>query len=63
MTENDAIELLRHRCEDAGSIAAFARAAHLSRSYVSEVIHGRDRLGPALIVTLGLKRVTSFEPR
>jgi plasmid maintenance system antidote protein VapI len=62
MTDRDVRELLRQRCDEAGSVKSFAWRCHLSRSYVSEVIHGRQKISPSICVALGLIRLVRYEP-
>lgn len=63
MTDEEVRELLKKRCERAGSIMLFAHLSGLSRQYVSEVIHGREKISPSICATLGLVRKVSYEPR
>jgi plasmid maintenance system antidote protein VapI len=62
MRDEDVRELLRQRCEEAGSIKAFAWRCHLPRTYVSEVLHGRQKISPSICVALGLVRMVIYEP-
>lgn len=63
MTDDQVRELLRERCERAGSITVFAHLSGLSREYLSEVIHGREKISPSVCAALGLVRKVSYEPR
>jgi hypothetical protein len=59
---DEVIELLKRRCKEHGSIAAFAHWAALPRSLISETIHGKEKLTPAVCIALGLRRVVTYEP-
>ena len=63
MNDDQVRELLKERCERAGSIAVFAHLSGLSRQYVSEVLHGREKISPSICAALGVVRKVSYEPR
>lgn len=63
MTDDEVRALLKKRCERAGSITVFAHLSGLSREYVSEVIHGREKISASICATLGLVRKVTYEPR
>ncbi len=52
---------LKYKCEEAGSVGAFAEEAGVSRQTMSEIISGRMKPAPSVLVYLGLQRVVSYE--
>jgi DNA-binding transcriptional regulator YdaS (Cro superfamily) len=62
LTENDMRNILRHRCASAGSAAAFAQQANLSEGLVSQILSGRQKVGPKMAKALGYRKIIRFEP-
>jgi DNA-binding transcriptional regulator YdaS (Cro superfamily) len=62
LNENDLRQILRHRCESAGSAAKFARQADLSEGLVSQILSGRQKMGPKMARALGYRKIIRFEP-
>ncbi len=60
MLTSDVVILLRKRCAAAGSAKAWAKAANVSESYVSDVLRGRREPAPAILDALGLERVLTY---
>lgn len=63
MDIDDVIALLRQRIQEEGaSVTRFAMNHGLSQSYLSNVLNGNNKPGPAILVALDLKPVLSYEP-
>lgn len=60
MTLEQVLALLRRECEKAGGQAAWAKAAGLSASYVSDALQGRREPGESILRVLGLEKVTTY---
>ena len=59
---SDLRRLLSQRCEDAGSMTAWARKAGVSVSQVSEAINAKRDLSATMIAALGYIQVTRYVP-
>jgi hypothetical protein len=57
MTRAEVIREIRRRADEAGSVAALARAWRVSKVYLGAVVHGRKPPGPAILARLGLEIV------
>jgi DNA-binding transcriptional regulator YdaS (Cro superfamily) len=55
MTDAEVQGVLRRACNDAGSQRAWADLHNVSDQYVSDVLKGRRRPGPAILEALGLE--------
>ncbi len=60
LTEEDAREMLRKACAEAGSPSAWATKHHLSRQYISQMLDGSDHIGWKIARAIGLKRIHMF---
>lgn len=60
LTQGDIRNILRHRCEAAGSQSAWARANGVKRQYVSQVLAGKQRPGAAILRALGYEARISY---
>lgn len=63
LSESDVVDLLRDAVDQAGSVAAWARTAGVSITYVHDVIAGRRPPGGAILEALSLSKVVTFIPR
>lgn len=61
LSEADVLALLGRTCSEVGGVNAFARLHRLSPAYVSSVLSGTRTLGPKMLRSLGLRRVTFYE--
>jgi len=59
--KGDLIELLRREVA-ASSQTEFARKAGVQQSLISNILHGRERMGPKVAKALGYRRVVTWEP-
>lgn len=59
--KGDLIDLLRREVE-ATSQSAFARKAGVQQSLISNILHGKERMGPKVAKALGYQRVVTWEP-
>lgn len=57
----DLIELLRREVE-ATSQSDFARRAGVQQSLISNILRGKERMGPKVAKALGYHRVVTWEP-
>lgn len=62
MSEDDVRELLKQRIATAGSQYRFAVSNRLREDMVSKVRRGLQAPSQGLLVALGLKKVTVYEP-
>jgi hypothetical protein len=62
MELSEVIHLLRLRCAQAGSQAAWAREHGLAQTYVNEVLRGNRNPGEKLLHALGLIAVVDYRP-
>lgn len=53
----DVLALLGREIEQLGSAAAWAAQAHVTRAYVSDVVHKRREPGPKILCALGLEKL------
>lgn len=58
---NDVRKILRDKCDELGSQAAFSYIYGVSPGYISDTLTGRREPGPALLAALGIRRVTSYQ--
>lgn len=61
MTIDEVRKILREKCDEAGSQAAFSYLYGVSPGYISDALLGRREPGPALLAALGIRRVTTYE--
>jgi plasmid maintenance system antidote protein VapI len=59
--KGDLIELLRQEVA-ATSQTEFARKAGVQQSLISNILHGKERIGPKVAKALGYHRVITWEP-
>ena len=59
-TENDLREALLKAVAACGRPSVFADAHEISRQYLSDVLHGRREIGPAIYKALGFERVVEY---
>jgi hypothetical protein len=63
ISENDLRNILRHRCEAAGSVAKWAAMHGLNQSYVQETVFGNyQSIGPKIYAALGYRKIIQFAP-
>lgn len=62
LSASDLIKLLSQRCEEAGSMSAWARKAGVSVSQVSEALNRKRDLSVTMITALGYMQVTRYVP-
>lgn len=63
ITQDDLRNILRHRCEAAGSITKWAAMNGLNQSYVQETIAGNyQTIGPKICAALGYRKIIQFVP-
>lgn len=62
MNVDEVRELLRRECEQAGTLAAWARRHDIAPQYVSDVINGRRLPGKRILDVLNLRKVTYYWP-
>ena len=63
LSTNDVVELLKARCNEAGSQKDFASKHGVSASYISDVLHkGREPAG-VILESLGLERVVEYQSK
>lgn len=62
MTEAQVRALLAEHSEAAGSQKILAPVIGVSTTYLSDVINGRRRPGPAVLAYLDLREVVTYEP-
>lgn len=62
LTESDVVDLLREAVAQAGSVAAWARTAGVSITYVHDVLAGRRPPGGAILDALDVSKVVTFIP-
>lgn len=60
MTEDEVRDLLRRKCEKAGSNRAFAIKHKITPTYIGDFLDGTRKPGPAILDALGLE-VASVE--
>ncbi len=60
-TDIDVIDLLRIAVIKIGSQKKFADKHHISHTYINRVLNGGQRLGPAVLKALSLRRVFVYE--
>lgn len=63
MSHDDVLRLLRAKCIEAGSIAAFARKSGCNRTQVHAVMSLKEKLAPAILNALGLMKIVTYEPK
>jgi hypothetical protein len=68
LTTEELVELLAARVAEEGSQTAFARKHVRSRAktacnYISMVLSGARKPGPAIALALGYRKVIRYEPR
>lgn len=61
MTLDEVLDLLDERVGPVGQ-TKWAKANRVSQAYVSEVVRGSRKPGPAILSALGLKRVELYVP-
>lgn len=54
------IELLKLKCDEAGSQARWAKENGLSQAYVNDVIRGTRAPGPKILAAVGLEGVMDY---
>ena len=54
-------QILRHRVEEAGTAANFARQHGLSEGLISQVLSGRHKIGPKIARACGYRKITVFQ--
>ena len=59
-TEQQVMQALHAAVARAGSQRKFARANGFTAGYVSDVLAGKRALGPRILATIGLERVTIY---
>jgi len=62
ITQNDLRNILRHRCEAAGSQRKFAREIGFSAQFVCDVLQGRRHISSELAEKIGYRRKIVFFP-
>lgn len=60
LTERQALELLRDKCNAAGGAKPWAEANDISHSYVSTVLRGEKPLSGKIVKALGLMRYKTY---
>jgi len=63
MDDDDVIAQLTEACQKAGSQKDWADAAGVSAAYVSDVLKRKRAPGLSILLALGLRRVTVYEPQ
>lgn len=63
MNVADILTLLQLRCDEAGSLGAWARVNGIAPAYVTDVLRGNRPPGPKITDALGVERVVSYEER
>ena len=62
LSQQDMRNILRHRCEEAGSQAALARNLGVSIQYIHDVLAGRRQFSANLAARIGYERKIVFSP-
>jgi hypothetical protein len=60
LTEQAVRDRLQDACDLAGGQKRFAEINHIPCSVISETLHAKRPVGPAIIAALGLKEVRRF---
>ncbi|UGB27567.1 helix-turn-helix domain-containing protein [Methylorubrum sp. B1-46] len=60
LTQAEVIERLKSRVAERGSQHAVALEAGVSPQHLSDVLHGKRDVGPAVLALLGVQRVVRF---
>ncbi len=61
MTVDDIRKILKDKCDEVGSQAAFSYLYNISPGYISDTLTGRREPGPALLAALGIRRIVSYQ--
>jgi hypothetical protein len=61
VSEEDALNLLRPRCWEGGSLKALAEQNGVSASYVADVLARRSLLGKTVFGALGYERLPMYQ--
>lgn len=62
MTKEEIREQFRQIVKDAGGAAAWARAHHVTRQYVSDVLNDTREPGSLILATVGAIKETTYRP-
>lgn len=63
MNADELVARLKEQVRAEGGIKKFAKNHKISQGNLSKVLYCGGKPGPQIIVALGMKRITSFEPR
>lgn len=63
MTHADAIARLRLRCAEVGSQAALAREIGVNRSFINNILHGRQDFTAPVLKAIGLEKQVVYQER
>jgi hypothetical protein len=61
VTIDEVRKILREKCNEVGSQAAFSFLYGISPGYISDTLNERREPGPALLAALGIRRVITYE--
>jgi len=56
------VAMLKARCEGHGASRIFAHQAGVTESLVSQILNGKQKMGPKVAKALGYRRVVRWEP-
>jgi hypothetical protein len=61
VTESDVRSVLSERVKTTGGTLAFAKANHLSQTYVQMAMRNDRSLGPKILAALGIRKDVTYE--